>query len=150
MAPFFGGDMKKLIYIVIPIMLFSLVTPIAHAALSRSVPGSFVVTVFTEAPVTDIEFYTDAQATSLLPMPIAFGDIEQGCQSSLSFYVKNTGNTVVALNIAISGAFTGANVSASPGSMTLNPGDVNQIIIQAFIDSDAPLGEQVFSVEVFE
>lgn len=142
--------MKKLLYFVIPIMLFSLFTPIAHAALSRSVPGSFVVTVFTETPVTDIEFYTDAQATNLLPMPVNLGDIEQGSQSSLSFYVKNTGTTIVTLNIAIMGAFIGANVAASPGSMTLNPGDVSEIVLQAFVDANAPLGEQVFSVEVFE
>lgn len=136
--------MKKLVYIVISLMLFAICSPIANAAITRSVSGTF--NVVAPPSLENIEFYVDASATETLAQPVDMGDIPQGYVLSYPFYAKNTGDIALTLNAHTSYVQTGYVASVSPGILTLATDEIVEVTVTISVATDAAAGTREFTV----
>ena len=105
-------------------------------------------------PVVKIDVYEDMACTTV-QSSITWGDIEAGGSSSVTFYIKNNGDTDVLLDLRSenwtpTNSMQYTNLSWDNDGTALTPGEVRRVTLTLNVDSDCPaIDTFCFNVVIF-
>ena len=126
-------------WLVVGVILISLLGFHAYASGQLTIP--FHMAIIDSPTITSIEVYSDAECTLKMPS-LYYGEISRNSSHNFTFYVKNTGTTLVTIAPTMIGDTSWGLVSFSPSIYALDSNDVVPVNMTVAVNSQAILGDK--------